>query len=183
MSERYTYNQINDQISSAYMNRTGATPTVLVKRSLRPGENERRITVGRLNLDTREVHFSEDGREASKPVSMETLSDGRQAQLAAELAGRALRGNETVTAGSSEVETGSPKAGREAELAAVEASIAELKESMIESDRIPAWRYATALHDSEIYSALGQLSDEGKSQAIKYRDLYQKLQKLRSEQT
>ena len=182
MSERYTYNQINDQISSAYMNRTGASPTVLVKRSLRPGENERRITVGRLNLDTREVHFSEDGREASKPISMETLSDKHQAQLATELAGVALRGD-GVTAAPNEAETSSTESGREAELAAVEASLAELKESMDESDRIPAWRYATALHDSEIYSALGQLSDEGKSQAIKYRDLYQKLQKLRSEQT
>ena len=86
MNEKPTFNQINEQSSSAYMNGSNADPTVLVKRS------DGRITVGRLDTEARDVHFSENGQELVKPsVSMEAFSDERQAQLAAELAGVALR--------------------------------------------------------------------------------------------
>lgn len=77
MSETPTYKQINQQESSAYMNRRDADPTVLLKRS------DGRVTVGRLDMDTREV-------------TMESLTDAHQERLAAELAGRALRGSEAA---------------------------------------------------------------------------------------
>jgi len=89
MSEKMTFNQINKQASSAYMNRSGADPTVLVERK------SGRITVGRLDADTKNVHFSEDGQDFIEPsVSMELLSDERQAQLAEKLAETPLRDNE-----------------------------------------------------------------------------------------
>ncbi|MGK2896260.1 MAG: hypothetical protein ACSLEY_01490 [Candidatus Saccharimonadales bacterium] len=89
MSEEFTYNQISEQESSAYMNQSGDDPTVLVKRT------DGRITVGRLDMSSRNISFSENGEKMVEPgVSMEALSDKRQAQLAEELAGVALRSNE-----------------------------------------------------------------------------------------
>lgn len=87
MSEIPTYNQINEQTRSAYMNRSDANPTVLVKRT------DGRVTVGRLDKDIKNVHFSEEGKDWVRSATMESLSDDRQAHLAEELAGRALLGS------------------------------------------------------------------------------------------
>jgi len=89
MNETFTYNQVNQQESSAYRNRSGDQPTVLVKRT------DGRVTVGRLDKETRDVSFTEDGQELMKPaVPMLELSDQRQMELAEELAGKPLRDNE-----------------------------------------------------------------------------------------
>ncbi len=88
MSEKNTYNQVNEQQSSAYLNQSGANPTVLVKRT------DGRISVGRLEMDgSRDVRFSDNGEKLAKKVSIESVSDLHQAKLAEELAGRALRGS------------------------------------------------------------------------------------------
>lgn len=86
MSERNTFNQVNQQETSAYISGTKDMPTVLIDRT---GGN---ITVGRLDKNTKKVHFSENGQDWEKTASMEALSDGYQEVLAAKLAGRALRG-------------------------------------------------------------------------------------------
>ncbi|HRJ06559.1 MAG TPA: hypothetical protein PK096_03290 [Candidatus Saccharibacteria bacterium] len=86
MNEKQSFNQINEQVSSAYMNQSGDNPTVLIRRT------SGNITVGRLDTDTRKVHFSENGEKWEKQVALENLSDAKQEQLATELAGRALRG-------------------------------------------------------------------------------------------
>lgn len=91
MNEKFTFNQVNQQESSAYMNRSGDKPTVLVKRS------DGRVTVGRLDKETRSVDFSENGQELVKPgVPLVELSDQRQAELAEELAGKPLRSAEAI---------------------------------------------------------------------------------------
>jgi hypothetical protein len=86
MTELGTFRQVNDQESSAYMNRSEDHPTVLIKRT--SGD----VSVGRLDKYTRDVHFSENGQELTKRIALENLTDARQEELAAELAGRALRG-------------------------------------------------------------------------------------------
>lgn len=96
MTEKLFHNQINEQISSAYRNGTDVDPTVLVKRS------DGRITVGRLDRDAQVVGFTEKDQALVKPVSLEALSDDRQAQLAEELAGVALRGGEVDVATAAE---------------------------------------------------------------------------------
>lgn len=93
MKEASSYNQINDQINSAYMNRGGDKPTVLIKR------NDGRVTAGKLDQDTQDVDFQEDGvNRAHEAVPLAELSDQRQAELAEELAGKPLRDNEIVKA-------------------------------------------------------------------------------------
>lgn len=80
MSEKPTYNQINEQISSAYMNRSDADPTVLVE------STDGAIAVGRLEKGTHTVHFTEGGKEIVKQdTPLEVLSDEHQEKLAAEL--------------------------------------------------------------------------------------------------
>ena len=86
--ENQTFDQINEQISSAYRSRSDALPSVLIQRSGPDG----RITVGNLEPDTRNVLFTENGQNKMHPsVSLERLTDEHQAKLAEELAGRALR--------------------------------------------------------------------------------------------
>lgn len=61
----------------------------------------------------------------------------------------------------------------------LDAALRALENSMIESDRAPAWRYATAVHEFEFERARDQLSVQGQAQAREYRTLLQQLQKLR----
>ena len=179
MSEKFTYNQVNQQESSAYMNRSGADPTVLIKRSERSGGG---VTVGRLDKSTRNVHFSEDGVDKYHPaVPLAELSDQRQAELAEELAGAALRSSEVPAVSESAPVERAEAVDSKPDTAAIEAALDELKESMAESDRIPTWQYATALHDHELNNAIGKLSQEGRSQAIRYRELFQKLKAARGD--
>ena len=88
MSETPSYKQINQQETTAYIDGSKTNPTVLVKRT------DGRVTVGNLHKDSREVRFSENGDKLKKTVPMESLTDAHQELLAAELAGRALRGSE-----------------------------------------------------------------------------------------
>ncbi len=60
----------------------------------------------------------------------------------------------------------------------LDAALRALESSMIKSDRAPAWRYATAIHEFESQSARDQLSVQGQAQAREYRALLQQLQKL-----
>lgn len=89
MTER-TFNQINQQESSAYMNGSRDMPTVLIDR--KSGD----VTVARLDKHTRTAYFTENGVAYEKPIALENLSDARQEELAAKLAGRALRGTVEV---------------------------------------------------------------------------------------
>lgn len=88
MSEKFTYNQVNEQESSAYINRRDDQPTVLVKRT------DGRVTVGRLDKATNNVSFSENGQKWWKEVPLRTLADQGQMDLAQELAGKPLRDDE-----------------------------------------------------------------------------------------
>jgi hypothetical protein len=82
-----TFNQINDQVSSAYINGSEALPNVLIERT------DKRITVGNLDRNTGDVLFTEDGQDKMHPnVSPELLTDAHQAELAERLAGKPLRG-------------------------------------------------------------------------------------------
>lgn len=87
MSERQIFNQINKQQSTAYRNGTFEDPTVLIKRT------SGNVSVARLDIHSKTAHFhTEEGKVATKTISIEHLADEYQEQLAAELAGRALRG-------------------------------------------------------------------------------------------
>jgi hypothetical protein len=166
MSENLTFNQVNQQESSAYMSGSKAKPSVLIERS------DGRITVGNLDKDTQHVYFTEDGVDKAHPnVPLEKLSDQHQEVLAAKLAGVALRGGESVEVKSVEQM-----------ITEVEAAMDALQASMSEADRIPAWQYATALYPNESANARGKLSDQGKNQAAQYRDLYLQLKSLREQQ-
>lgn len=91
MNEKFTFNQVNEQQSSAYMDGSNEKPTVLVKRT------DRRVTVGKLDRSTGDVDFQEDGLDKAKlAIPLAELSDQRQVELAEELAGKPLRDNETV---------------------------------------------------------------------------------------
>jgi hypothetical protein len=96
MSETLTYDQINEQRSSAYMNRSNADPSVLLKRT------DGRITTGRLMAGINRVYFSENGQDFSKAVKREAISDQYQQQLAEDLAGAALRSEVKISDGREE---------------------------------------------------------------------------------
>jgi len=177
MSENPTFNQINEQESSAYMNRSGAKPTVLIERS------DGRITVGNLDRGTQNVLFTEKGADKMHPnVSLERLTDAHQEMLAAKLAGVALLGSETHVANESDTLVDQEAERLGAEIAVVDARIEELKASMQESDRVPAWQFAVARFKNETDSALARLSEQGKRQAETYQKLYVQLKALREQQ-
>lgn len=85
MSEKLTYNQVNEQQSAAYINQSNENPTVLIPRK------DGRITTGRLDTSTHKVHFTEDNQSYEKSVSPEAMSDQVQEKLAEALADTALR--------------------------------------------------------------------------------------------
>lgn len=85
MNER-TFNQINQQETSAYMNGSKDMPTVLIDRK------SGNVTVARLDKNTRTAYFTENGVAYEKTIALENLSDAQQEELAEKLAGRALRG-------------------------------------------------------------------------------------------
>ncbi len=84
MNER-TFNQINQQETSAYMNGSKDMPTVLIDRK------SGNVTVARLDKNTRTAYFTENGVAYEKTIALENLSDAQQEELAEKLAGRALR--------------------------------------------------------------------------------------------
>lgn len=88
MSEYPSYNQINEQESSAYVSGGDMRADVLIKQ---PSGG---VTVGRLDKATGNVHVTEDGQEELYPnVPLERLTDEHQGMLARELAGIALLGD------------------------------------------------------------------------------------------
>lgn len=166
MNENLTFNQVYEQESSAYRHRSNAKPSVLVERS------SGQITVGNLDMSTRNVLFTEDGVDKMHPnVAIEKLSDQHQEMLAAKLAGVALRGNETGQVKSIEQQ-----------IADVETEMDKLRASMSEADQIPAWQYATAVFPNESANAREKLSEQGRTQALQYKELYLQLKALREQQ-
>ena len=84
-----TFEQINQQQTTAYRKQSDTMPTVLIERS------DKTITVGNLDMRTQDVLFTEDGQIKAHPnVPAELLTDEHQQKLAAVLAGVALRGSE-----------------------------------------------------------------------------------------
>ena len=164
--EKRTFNQINEQESSAYRRGSDALPSVLIQRS------DLGITVGNLDKHTGNVLFTEDGVYKMHPnVPLERLTDEHQQKLATLLAGKVLRGVELASeAPATEGSVGS--------IDKINATLDELRRSMLETDRVPAWQYATALYDYELNNALGKLSPEGRNQARIMRDLYERRQAL-----
>jgi hypothetical protein len=88
MSEKPTFNQINRQNETAYLELSGADPTMLIRRT------DGRVTVANYDTRTNSAYFEENGPKAHENMTPEELSDQHQEQLASELAGRALRGVE-----------------------------------------------------------------------------------------
>lgn len=162
MSEKQTFKQINDQESSAYMNGSGDYPTVLISRTKREGEESGRVTVARLNKDTREAHFTEDGQKWTKTIALENLSDQRQGELAEELAGRALRGAVEMDANESV-----PKSTVEFD----DDGLIKMPEWMKSSDHDQAVASLSmdAADAEPVHDPLDDLSDDVRGEVLQYR--------------
>lgn len=180
MSENPTFNQVNEQESSAYrkgLKGRDAMPSVLI------GRSDGRVTVGDLDKLTGNVYFEENGENWMHPnVPLEKLADTYQEKLAAELAGAALRGAE---AGVTPNTGGQERSGSEAiamQIAEVESAMDNLINSLPVSEKVPAWQFATALHGYETDNAKGKLSPDGLALAERYRALYHQLKNLREQQ-
>jgi len=149
-----TYNQINQQESAAYMNRSNDDATVLIERN-----HSERITVGRLDKDTRKVYFKENGQVWEKRISMDALTDEHQQALATALAGRALR---------SEIAVGEPittETSVETESEAIAERLAEIANKYNENDSHELWRYASGTINASEYRQDGDAgSAAGESQ-------------------
>ncbi len=170
MSENLTFNQINDQVSSAYRKQDAIEPAVLIERS------DGRITTGKLEIGTRNVLFSEDGLDKMRPnVSLEKLSDQNQERLAAELAGVALHGS-AVDSGVENQESSD-----EARIAELEASIDAIRASFSAEDQVGVWQFASSRFPHEEQNARAKLSPEGHKrmgELYKLQDLSRELSKI-----
>lgn len=172
MSEKPTFNQINDQQTSAYLNGTGNSPSVLIRRSGPEG----RITVGNLQVGTRDVHFTENGEDLMhREVSLDKLTDSHQEMLAAELAGAALRGSSTEA----QEQTDTNPLDTEQQITAISAEMDGIISVIPESERNAVWRYGVAVHDSETYDAIAGISPDNLGKAKRYRELMTEITALR----
>lgn len=146
--EKQTFNQVTEQISNAYIEGNDALPSVLIKRS------DGRVTVGRLDPDTQNVHFSEDGKSKMHGnVPVERLSDTYQAELAEELAGKQLRSRLGDIAISSATHQGreAAKASQHPEEreAALRQQIDSLLDRLSKDDKDRLFRYTLYASDKE----------------------------------
>lgn len=75
---------------------------------------------------------------------------------------------------------GEPIVEKEARIAELMAALEAIEARLPESDGVPLWRYASALHPHEFDDARDRLSAQGKSYASRYRELSEELRRVRN---
>lgn len=75
---------------------------------------------------------------------------------------------------------GEPVVEKEARIAELMAALKAIEARLPESDGVPLWRYASALHPHEFADARDRLSAQGKSYALRYRELSEELRRVRN---